>query len=143
MIKVERISFAASGWRAILSIALEAVIPCAIDGPIVLTAIEIAAAIVEASKRFRQPCGFAAFGSDFPFLLPRQNQSESILDALSLIKMVPGKLDYNPIEKLKQKLSKNTQIFVIGPEQVEEYIDLCFAEEKEITTKKLNMEKVL
>lgn len=107
------------------------------------TAIEIAAAIVEASKRFRQPCGFAAFGSDFPFLLPRQNQSESILDVLSLIKMVPGKLDYNPIEKLKQKLSKNTQIFVIGPEQVEEYIDLCFAEEKEITTKKLNMEKVL
>ena len=65
------------------------------------------------------------------------------MDALSLIKMVPGKLDYNPIEKLKQKLSKNTQIFVIGPEQVEEYIDLCFAEEKEITTKKLNMEKVL
>ena len=70
------------------------------------TAIEIAAAIVEASKRFRQPCGFAAFGSDFPFLLPRQNQSESILDVLSLIKMVPGKLDYNPIEKLKQKHAK-------------------------------------
>ena len=107
------------------------------------TAIEIAAAIVEASKRFKQSCGFAAFGTDFPFLLPRQNQSESILDVLSLIKMVPGKLDYDPVEKLKQKLSKNTQIFVVGPKEVEEYIDLCFADEKEITTTKLNMDKVL
>ena len=107
------------------------------------TAIEIAAAIVEASKRFKQPCGFAAYGTDFPFLMPRQNQSESILDALSLIKMVPGKLDYNPIEKLKTKLSKNTQIFVIGPDEVDHYINLCYADEKEITTKKLNMEKVL
>jgi len=107
------------------------------------TAIEIAAAIVEASKRFKQPCGFAAYGTDFPFLMPRQNQADSILDALSLIQMVPGKLDYNPIEKLKTKLSKNTQIFVIGPEEVDHYINLCYAEEKEITTKKLNMEKVL
>ena len=107
------------------------------------TAIEIAAAIVEASKRFKQPCGFAAYGTDFPFLMPRQNQSESILDALSLIKMVPGKLDYNPIEKLKTKLSKNTQIFVISPDEVDHYINLCYADEKEITTKKLNMEKVL
>ncbi len=45
MISEERMSFAASGWRAMLSIAVLAVIPCAIEGPSVLIAIASAAAI--------------------------------------------------------------------------------------------------
>ena len=45
MISEERMSFALSGWRAMLYIADFAVIPCEIAGAIVLTAIAIAAAI--------------------------------------------------------------------------------------------------
>lgn len=45
MISAERISFAASGWRAMLSIAVLAVSPCAIAGKNVLQATAIAAAI--------------------------------------------------------------------------------------------------
>ena len=45
MMSEERMSFALSGWRAMLSMALLAVIPCAIEGPSVLIAIARAAAI--------------------------------------------------------------------------------------------------
>ena len=45
MMSEERISPAASGWRAMLSMAAAAVLPCPIAGPMVLKAMEMAAAI--------------------------------------------------------------------------------------------------
>lgn len=84
-------------------------------------AIEMAACIVERSRFLKQRCGFAAYGSDFPYLKPAQNQSDAILNILSLIKTVPGKLNYNPVKKLKSQLPVGTLLFVIGPEQVMSY----------------------
>ena len=52
MISEERMSFALSGWRAMLSIADFAVMPCAIEGPSVLIAIARAAAIAIIDELF-------------------------------------------------------------------------------------------
>ncbi len=84
-------------------------------------AIEIAAALVELSRRLKQRCGFASNGSGLPYLKPKQNQSDVILDLLSLIQLEKGKLDYNPEKKFKHQLPTGTMIFVIGPKEVENY----------------------
>ena len=82
-------------------------------------AIEIAAAIVEYTHSLQQPCGFAAVGTDSPFLMPAKRQTDCILDILSLIKMKPGKLDYDPVEYFKHKLPCETLFFVVDSKAVE------------------------
>ena len=84
-------------------------------------AIQLAAAIVEKSRFLKQRCGFAAFGSDYPYIKPVLNQADAILDILSLIKTVPEKLDYNPEQRFKHQLPSGTLIFVVGPEEVRKY----------------------
>ena len=84
-------------------------------------AIEIAASIVEKSRVMRQRCGFAAYGTDFPYLPPRQNQADYILDLLSVIKCVKGKLEYEPEKKFSHQLPPGTLLFVVGPKEVETY----------------------
>ncbi len=97
-------------------------------------AIEIAANIVEKSRVLRQRCGFAAYGSGFPYLPPRQNQADSILDLLSLIKMEGGKLDYDPVKKFKGQLPNGTLIFVVGPDEVISYFLKVEANKENINT---------
>ncbi len=97
-------------------------------------AIEIAASIVEKSRLLRQRCGFAAYGSGFPYLPPRQNQADCILDLLSLIKIEKGKLDYAPEKKFAQQLPTGTLIFVIGPREVEKYFAKVEADKENINT---------
>ena len=104
-------------------------------------AIEIAASIINISARLKQRCGFAAYGSGFPFIKPGQNQAECILDILALIQMEDGKLEYDPMVKLKQELSSGTLLFVIGPEQVDLYNDKIAAKQYGITTKSLGIMK--
>ncbi|MBP5329037.1 MAG: DUF58 domain-containing protein [Spirochaetaceae bacterium] len=81
-------------------------------------AIEIAAAIVTRAAQLHQKCGFAAFGSGFPFLFPAKNQLGCILDVLALIKMEKGSLSYDPYQDLKHRLPSGTKIYTIGPEDV-------------------------
>ena len=84
-------------------------------------AIEIAASIVEKSRVLRQRCGFAAYGTGFPYLPPHQNQADCILDILSLIKCEEGKLDYEPQKKFMHQLPAGTLFFEVGPREVENY----------------------
>ncbi len=104
-------------------------------------AIEIAASIINIAARLKQRCGFAAYGSGFPYIKPAQNQADCILDILSLIQMEDGKLEYDPEIKLKQELSSGTLLFVIGPEQVDLYNDKITAKQYNITTKTLGIMK--
>ena len=102
-------------------------------------AIEIAASIINTAARLKQRCGFACYGSGFPFITPGQNQAECILDMLALIQMEEGKLDYDPQKKLNQQLSTGTLLFVIGPEEVRLYNDKIAAKQYGITTATLGI----
>ena len=104
-------------------------------------AIEIAASIINIAARLKQRCGFAAYGSGFPYIKPAQNQADCILDILSLIQMEEGKLEYDPEQKLKQELSSSTLLFIVGPEQVDLYNDKIAAQQYGITTKTLGIMK--
>ena len=104
-------------------------------------AIEIAASIVNTAARLKQRCGFAAYGSGFPFIKPGENQADCILDILALIQMVDGKLEYNPEIKLKPELSTGTLLFIVGPEHVELYNDKISAKQYGITTETLGIMK--
>ena len=97
-------------------------------------AIEIAASIVEKSRLMRQRCGFAAYAEGFPYLPPRQNQADSILDLLSVIKSEKGKLEYEPEKKYSHQLPGGTLIFVIGPREVENYFMKVEANKENINT---------
>ena len=102
-------------------------------------AIEIAACIVEKSRVLRQRCGFAAYGSDFPYLAPHQNQQDAILDLLSVIKSEPGKVNYDPIKKFRQQLPHGTLFFVIGPHEVESYFLKVEANKENINTQNVGI----
>ena len=104
-------------------------------------AIEIAASIVEKSRVLRQRCGFAAYGSDFPYLPPRQNQADCILDILSVIQMEGGKLEYDPVKKFTNQLPAGTLLFVIGPREVESYFAKVEANKENINTENTGMMK--
>ena len=97
-------------------------------------AIEIAASIIEKARVLRQRCGFAAYGTGFPYLPPRQNQSDSILDLLSLIKCEKGKLDYDPQKKFSHQLPTGTLLFIVGPREVENYFLKVGANQENINT---------
>lgn len=104
-------------------------------------AIEIAASIVNTAARLKQRCGFAAYGSGFPFIKPGENQADCILDILALIQMEEGKLQYDPEKKLKPELSTGTLLFIVGPEQVDLYNDKISARQFGITTQTLGIMK--
>ena len=104
-------------------------------------AIEIAASIVNTAAKLKQRCGFAAYGSGFPFIKPGENQADCILDILALIQMEEGKLEYNPEIKLKPELSTGTLLFIVGPEHVELYNDKIAAKQYGITTQTLGIMK--
>lgn len=104
-------------------------------------AIEIAASIVNTAARLKQRCGFAAYGTGFPFIRPGENQAECILDILALIQMEDGKLEYDPEIKLKNELSTGTLLFIVGPEHVELYSDKIDAKQYGITTQTLGIMK--
>jgi len=106
-------------------------------------AIEIAAYLTENARRLNQPCGFAAYGTDFPFLSPKMNQTDCILDILSLIQFVPGKMDYKPEERFIHQLSKETLFYSVGPDAVDRYIDFENAQQSNFSVEKLKMEKAL
>lgn len=100
-------------------------------------ALELAAAIVERAAILNLRCGFAAYGTDFPYLKPAANQTECILDLIALIKPVAGKLDYDPVKKLKTQLPFGTQFFFIGPEEVDNYDNKILANNSDINTTNL------
>lgn len=102
-------------------------------------ALEIAAAIVKRAGQLRLSCGFAAYGTDFPYLKPAQNQTDFILDILSTIRMEEGKLDYEPVSKFKQQLPFGTLLFVIGPKEVTSYELKTQAQKTDIDTTSLNI----
>ena len=79
------------------------------------TAVEIAAAIVEKASRLKQKCGFAAFGTGFPYLAPAGNQAGTILDILATIKMEAGTAKESVSFTLK-KLSSSVKTYVIDYE---------------------------
>ena len=106
-------------------------------------AIEIAASIINIAARLKQRCGFAAYGSGFPYIKPAQNQADCILDILSLIQMEDGKLDYDPQTKLKQELSSGTLLFIVGPEEVDIYNDKIAAKQYNITTQSIGIMKAV
>ena len=104
-------------------------------------AIEIAASIVEKSRVMRQRCGFAAYGSEFPYLPPRQNQQDCILDLLSLIKCESGKLNYSPEKKFLHQLPQGTLLFTVGPKEVENYFVKVGADQENINTNNVGILK--
>lgn len=104
-------------------------------------AIEIAANIVEYARQIKQSCGFAAYGSDFPFLSPKQNQWDYILDLLSVIKIEAGKLDYNPRVKFKNQLPNGCLFYEIGPDEVDYYFAKLEANKEDINTSNLGVLK--
>ena len=104
-------------------------------------AIEMAASIVEKSRVLRQRCGFAAYGTDFPYLAPGQNQQDCILDILSVIKTVPGNINYDPVKKFRHQLPQGTLLFVIGPREVESYFAKVEANKENINTKNVGIMK--
>lgn len=106
-------------------------------------ALEIAASIVEHASVLKQRCGFAAYGSDFPYLKPAMNQTDCILDIISVIKPVSGKLDYEPVQKFRHQLPYGTQLFVIGPEQVDFYDDKYMADKTDMSTENLKISRKL
>ncbi len=97
-------------------------------------AIEIAASIVEKSRVNRQRCGFAAYASGFPYLFPGQNQTDTILDLLSVISLEKGKLVYEPQKKFAHLLPQGTLLFVVGPAEVEKYFSKVEANQENINT---------
>lgn len=105
-------------------------------------AIEIAACIVERSRYLRQQIGFAAYGSGFPYLRPKANQADAILDILSTIKIEPGNLKYNPEIQYKNQLQAGTLIFVIGPAEVRKYFSMVEAEKQNINTENVGIMRV-
>ncbi len=84
-------------------------------------AIEIAAAVIEKSSMLGQKCGFAAYGTGFPFLAPAKNQAGVILDLLAVIQMEEGSVETNPYEAYKAKLPSGTRFMVIDNATVEDY----------------------
>lgn len=79
------------------------------------TAVEIAAALVEKASRLKQKCGFAAFGTGFPYLAPAGNQAGTILDILATIKMESGTAKESVSFTLK-KLPSSVKTYVIDYE---------------------------
>ncbi len=104
-------------------------------------AIEIAASIVEKSRVMRQQCGFAAYGTGFPYLPPGQNQADYILDLLSLIKCEDGKLSYSPSKKFLPQLPAGCLFFEIGPEEVEKYFLKVESNQENINTSNVGIMK--
>lgn len=104
-------------------------------------AIEIAASIILTAGLHKMRCGFAAYSQDFPFLKPKLNQTDFILDLLSVIKSTPGKLPYNPILQFEKKLPSGTLIYEIGPEVVESYFTKLTAGNENFNTKNLRILK--
>jgi len=102
-------------------------------------AIEIAASIVNTAARLKQRCGFAAYAASFPYIKAGENQTDCILDILSLIQMQEGSLNYDPVKKLKNELSTGTLLFIVGPEEVSLYKDKIFAKQYGINTKSLGI----
>lgn len=84
-------------------------------------AICLAANIIEKAAELHQRVGFACYGTDFPFIHPKQNQYDVILDLLATIQMEHGKLSYDPEKKYKPQLPNGTLFFNIGPKQVDDY----------------------
>ena len=106
-------------------------------------ALEIAAAIIEKSAVLKQRCGFAAYASDFPYLKPAMNQTDCILDIISVIKPVSGKLDYEPMQKFRQQLPYGTLFFLVGPKEVDFYDDKFMAEKTDMDTENLGISRKL
>lgn len=104
-------------------------------------AVEIAAAIVEASRQKKQRCGFAAYGSGFPYIRPKANQADLILDILSVIKTESGSLPYNPEAKFRHQLPAGTMIFTVGPREVENYFARADSARDELNTDRLGIAK--
>lgn len=104
-------------------------------------AIEIAACIVEKARFLRQRIGFAAYGSNFPYLKPNINQADAILDILSTIKIEKGKLNYNPEKQFKNQLPHGTLIFTIGPKEVSNYFSMVDANKQNINTNNVGIIK--
>ena len=102
-------------------------------------AIEIAANIVEKSRVLRQRCGFAADAEGFPYLPPHQNQADSILDILSVIKSAHGKINYDPVKRFKHQLPHGTLLFVVGPDEVESYYLKVEANKENINTQNVGI----
>lgn len=104
-------------------------------------AIEIAAAIVEKAESLHQRCGFACYGTNFPFIKPNNNQKDFILDLLAVIKMESGKITYDPEKKYKPQLPNGTLFFTVGPKEVDLYDVKTNGNKKNITTNQLGMIK--
>lgn len=104
-------------------------------------AIQLACSIIEKSRILNQRCGFAAYGTGFPFLKPAKNQTEAILDILSVIQKEKGKLDYNPYKKFESQLPQGTLIFVINENVVQNYFTKVEAEKENINTQNIGISK--
>lgn len=104
-------------------------------------AIELAASIIEEARKLRQNAGFAAYGTDFPFIKPAQNQWDNILDVLSVIKMEKGRLSFDPYTKFKSQLPTHSLVFVIGPKEVEIYRSKIEANQQQITSESIGIRK--
>ena len=104
-------------------------------------AIEIAANIIQTAGRHKLSVGFAAYSQDFPYLSPKQNQSDFILDILSEIKTVSGKTAYTPKLYFTPKLPHGTLFYQVGPEEVESYFAKLTAGKDVFSTKNLGILK--
>ena len=104
-------------------------------------AIEIAASIILTAGLHKMRCGFAAYSEDFPFLKPKLNQTDFILDLLSVIKTTPGKLPYNSMLQFEKKLPSGTLFYEIGPKEVETYFTKLSAGNENFNTKNLRILK--
>lgn len=102
-------------------------------------AIQIAASIVEKARELHQPVGFAAYGTNFPFIRPSQNQYDNILDILSLIKIEPGKLEYEPYAYYKSLLPNGTIFFIIGQKEVSAYFAKVEASQEDINAENIGV----
>lgn len=100
-------------------------------------AVEIAASIVEKARELHQRVGFAAFGSDFPYYRPTQNQYDQILDTLALIKPEKGKMEFDPYKYYKSQLPNQTIFFIVGPDEVRKYFVKVEANQEEITAENI------
>lgn len=106
-------------------------------------ALELAANIVEKASLLKLRCGFAAYGSNFPYLPPAMNQTDLILDIISTLKMEKGKLPYEPEKKFKNQLPFGTQIFIIGPKEVDLFSDKILSENNDLNTSNLGISRSL
>lgn len=84
-------------------------------------AIEIAAAIIEKSSMLGQKCGFAAYGTGFPYLAPAKNQAGVILDLLATIQMTEGSVESHPYDAYKNRLPSGTRFFVVDSATVDDF----------------------